>query len=180
MAYSPGCFDPIIVGEVDIKIATPSDGGTLTQLGTAYDMIQVQKQAFWHDVHSDRNGGPQGPPVEVQFLGEIAMVRFQLSNVNPTGYALLKKWGSATATAGTVLQSEVGALQLKTKGVRLLLETAAAGDIRNFVCCLPRQPIELGIGTKYSQVSFGFTAYRAPCGHSKANIIYDQDAAQPV
>ena len=172
--YNPACHAPGRTGLVDIQVGIPFSAALAT-LGHATDVIDTQERAFYHDVPGDRNGGPQGPPIEIQYLGGIYVINFRLSSYNATTIALLRK-RSINATLGVVLQSEIGDFMLTTNGIRLLLMTEAAGDVRNFWTCLVREPIQVGAGTKYSEWVFSFEAHRPPCGHAKAGILMDSDS----
>lgn len=175
MVYAPPCYRPKSTGLIHIKVASPTTG-TLLNLGEAYDMVDTEDRAFFHDVHSDRNGGPQGSPVEVQYLGAMIVINFTLSMFNQTTVELLHQRG-VNVTPGTIAQNEIGQFMLQDKSVRLLLDTNNPLDVRNYPCCLVRDPIRVGSGTKFSQYVFSFTAYRGPCGHPKADVLWDKDAA---
>ncbi len=175
MAYSPVCLPQKKTGLIDIKIAVPFSG-SLTQLGRATDQIRQSRRTFYHDVPGDANGGHQGPPIETQFLGEIWSVSMSLSTWNPTAINLLQTM-ACMATQGVVTQAEIGALVMTAKSIRLLLDTSDSGDVRNYWCALVREPIQIEVGTKYSEWVVGFECHRPPCGHAKAGIIYDADAA---
>lgn len=181
--YAPGCSEPVATGLLDLRIAAPayafdSEGNAtatvLIPLGTATDTISVSQRPYLKDIHSDRNGGQEGPPSEIQYLGEIINISLALQSWNTAAIAILRRY-AVNATRGTILQAEVGAMMLKSRSIRLLINTADTVDIRNFWCCLVRDPQELGIGTKWSEMRLNFTAYRPPCYHPKANIIEDQD-----
>ena len=44
-------------------------------LGYTRNGADTTKEAYWLDVPGDENGGDDGPPIDVQYLGEIARVR---------------------------------------------------------------------------------------------------------
>lgn len=58
-------------------------------LGYAEDRIQIQERPFWHEVKSDANGGVEGPPCDVQYLGSIAIVSCLLNRFNEDSMRLL-------------------------------------------------------------------------------------------
>ncbi len=176
MVYSPTCQEPIAYGLLDLKIAVPAFEGTemqdLIDLGSTVDSTDVQNRPFFHDIHTDRNGGHQGPPNEVQYLGHIVNINLELATWNPVAIEHLRK-RAVNATQGKVLQSEIGEMMLKEKSIRLLMDTPDPADTRNFWCCLVREPMNIGMGTKWSSYRLSFTAYRPPCYHQKADIIED-------
>lgn len=171
--YSPTCHPQHFYGLCDIKVAVPFNG-SLVALGTATDQINISRRLFYADIQGDRNGGHQGPPIETQDLGEIWTVNMSLSSFNKTAIALLQT-RAVRATNGVVLQSEVGLMILKEKSIRLLLDFPSASDTQNFWCAIVREPIQVGVGTKHSEWMLGFECHRPPCGHAKANIIWDRN-----
>lgn len=174
MAYSSPCVAHQYIGLVHVKIAYPFTG-TLVTLGVAHDQIQISEQKFWHEAHSDANGGMSGPPTEIQYLGEIHTVRMRLAGYTSSSVNLLRKL--TNTTLGTVDADEPGVFQLTSNSVRLLLDTPSAGDALNYWCALPQTPMEIGIGTKYSEWDIQFTCHRPPCGHAKAGILRDANIA---
>lgn len=170
MAYSSPCHAFQKTGLIHVKIAYPFNG-TLVSLGTAHDQIQVTERKFWHEAKSDAGGGQNGPPQELQYLGEIHVVRMRLAGWTGSSVALLRKL--TNTTLGTIDQAQVGAFMLTSSSVRLLLDTPSAGDAMNYWCAMPEQPMEIGVGTKYSEWDIQFTCHRPPCGHAKAGILVD-------
>lgn len=170
MAYSVPCIAHVNVGLIHVKIAYPFNS-TLVTLGIAHDQIQISEQKFWHEAHSDANGGQAGPPTEMQYLGEIHTVRMRLAAFTASSVNLLRKL--TNTTLGTIDQAQIGAFQLTSSSCRLLLDTLSAGDAMNYWCALPQPPMEIGVGTKYSEWDISFVCHRPPCGHAKAGILRD-------
>lgn len=170
-AYSQQCHPVVATGLVNIQVAFPSEAATLYHLGHATDQIDIQSRPYLIDVPGDRNGGPQGPPIEIQQIGQVYIISFVCSTVVLTTVNKLQSWWFATP--GRVSQGEVGQFVMSTKYVRLLLQAPSSST--NFVCCVPREPIRFGIGTKYSEYAFQFEAHRAPCGHPNADVIWNTD-----
>ena len=170
MAYSVPCIAHVNVGLIHVKIAYPFNS-TLVTLGIAHDQIQISEQKFFHEAHSDANGGQSGPPTELQYLGEIHTVRMRLAAFTASSVNLLRKL--TNTTLGTIDQAQIGAFQLTNYSVRLLLDTPTESDALNYLCAMPQTPMEIGVGTKYSEWDVQFTCHRPPCGHAKAGILRD-------
>jgi hypothetical protein len=124
-------------------------------------MAEVRDQAFHHDVPGDEHGGPQGPPIDIQILGRIYHVRTELSKYDRTVAnkvrARLKSNGAALA--GTMQTADIGTLMIQdVKYMRVLLDNA--NDPMNFAVAFLREPIEVGLGTKFSSLIVEFEAHR--------------------
>lgn len=140
----------------------------LVATGYAMDMTRIREQPFWHDVPSDENGGPQGPPIDVQFLGAIVQIQIEMSRWDVAQVALLRKY--ASATQGTISPNEVGTF-MSNKAVALLCYAPTQPLPLYFPFCIVREPIEFGAGTKFSSVQLNFTAYK----HPTSGVLYSQD-----
>lgn len=173
-AYSPACHAPAAIGLLDIKIAVPYNG-SLTTLGHTEDQTQLQTRGYHVDVPGDRNGGHSGPPIEIQQIGEVMHCRLVLSSFNQTGINLALTRAVRT-TNGVIAQSEVGQFLMTSKAMRLLLHASTDANTKNFWCALLIDPFEVGAGTKYSSWVLPFQCHRPPCGHGKANILYDTNS----
>jgi len=160
-----------VSGLVTVKVVVPN--GSIATLGEQTDMTEVREQAFFHNVPGDRNGGPQGPPIEIQWLGAICVIRCDLSSWDSVVVDSLRK-RAANATLGTTIQTEVGKLMLKDNGIRLILD--CANRPLNFPCCIVREPIQYGKGTKFSTMAIEFEAHKKPDG-TKAGVLFDTDIA---
>lgn len=158
-----------VAGKVTVKVDT-TGGGTTETLGECLDMAETTDQAFYHDVHGDSHGGPQGPPIDIQFLGRIIRVRCELSrydqDVADKIRARLRSNGAALA--GTVQTADIGALMIQdNKTMRVVL--ANTNNPLNFLTCIVREPIELPVGTKFSSLMFEFEAHR----NQSTGVIYN-------
>lgn len=130
-------------------------GSGLSNLGYSINGIEIFPEVFMSDVPGDQNGGDEGPPIDVQYFGETARVRMELSKWDTTvaGKILARvKNGTAgaIATAGSLMFT--GALYYRV----LILPTTQP---MNFVGAIARAPIELNKGTKYSRLLVEFECH---------------------
>lgn len=160
----------VTTGRNEIKVGIPY-GATREKLGETQDMTNVQEQPFFHNVPGDRHGGPQGPPIEVQWLGSIVNISFDLSMFVPSVLDKVRK-RAVNATIGQISLAEVGSLMLLSRSIELELLTPNRGLL--FPCAIAFQPIEYGVGTKYQSVRMGFQCHRAPEGHTQQGVLYTQ------
>ncbi len=151
-------------GITTVKIKIASDSSLPLSLGQTRNYAEVTKEAFFLDVPGDANGGDDGPPIEIQYLGEICRVRVELTKYDNTVANLVRARlnGGTAGTPGTA-----GSLMFAgTNIVRLVLDNA--NDPRNFNRAIPRMPIEIGRGTKYSTLICEFE-----CHKDSAGLLYD-------
>lgn len=192
--YAPLCASPVAAGLVDIKLAFPAwinngdntyTRGAMVRLGQASDLIDIQTKPFYNKIYGDANGGQSGPPIEQQYLGRIITINFALSTWNSAAINLLAGYrhgvpaptagnNIANAIGGADWQDNIGRMMLY-RGMRLCLDAGTPVSTRNFWCCVAEEPIAIGMGTKFAEYRFSFTAYRSGCGLPTADIIEDND-----
>lgn len=155
----------LVAGACEVKIASPSvNSGILQVLGFNRNYAEVRKEAFFLDVPGDENGGDDGPPIEIIHLGEICIIRLELTKYDLTVANVVRSRvdgaiaGQPTA-AGTLMFNGGGG---GGSTMRLLLNTPV--DPRNFPRVIPRNAIEIGRGTKYSTLVCEFEAHKDASG----------------
>jgi hypothetical protein len=141
-------------------LAKVNYGSGLSNLGYTEDGAQVNPNAYWIDVPGDENGGPEGPPIEVQYLGETVDIRLLFTSWEITAADAIAA-RLAGGTAGTPGTPGTMAF-LESKAVRLVLLTTNAPF--NFPRVLFREPIEINKGTKFSRLLFVGRAYKDGSG----------------
>lgn len=178
-----------VAGKSDLYIGFPADDyATVLKIGEQLDETRIEFNQIFHDVHGDANGGPQGPPIERQFLGMAATCQFNLSKWSPEVHRRIIAH-NVLATRGKVADMEVGALILRDRSFRIAIVPSRSNLIAaglqdeekdsffyNFPCCCVAAPVATGQGTKFSLLSFTMQAYRVPEGHPKAGGTGNPDA----
>lgn len=144
--------------------------GALSKLGESLDMVDVEERIFTHNVPGDRYGGPQGPPIEQQFLGEIHVVRMELSRWDPAIFDQIRKRGCRDGL-GSHASGEIGRLMLQNRSMRLLLNSATRPV--NYPTAIPNSSIQYGKGTKFSSVSLQFECHVTQQTDQK-DILWDR------
>lgn len=165
-----------VTGKSDVKLQFAVGGG-LSKLGESMDMIDIEERAFWHNVPGDRYGGPQGPPIDMQYLGTIYIVRMELSRWDPDVWDVLKKRRVQT-TAGTIPLTDIGKLMFSTLNTRLLLHSTTRP--LNFPAAFLRDPFQWPMGSKFSSLSLQFECHRCTDGTARDGILYNADTAAYV
>ncbi len=136
-----------------------ADGNGLVTLGTGADMPVITDEAYWFDVPGDSHGGPQGPPIDIQYLGQVRRGRVEMSRFDNVVYERMKSRMANTADGNTVADADIGNLMIQdSKTIRVLFRST--NRVRNFPIAFVRDSIELPQGTKYSGLLMIFEAHR--------------------
>jgi hypothetical protein len=154
MASTPQSFGPA-------KISTGTGTSqALEELGYTRQGADIRDQAFFLDVPGDENGGDQGPPIDIQYLGEIAIIRLELTKWDETVAAKVRsRLASGTegqpGTAGTFMFQD-------SKTIRVLVEPTTGP--MNFPRAFLRREWEINKGTRYSTLVLEFEAHKDASG----------------
>jgi hypothetical protein len=160
-----------VPGPCLIKVSTggPISSPTLETLGYTVNGADVTHEVMMDDIPGDQNGGDSGPPIDIQYYGQIARVRLEMSKwdtdvlhkllprVHPAG-GVGAVVALSTATVGTLMAASGSAFRL------LLLPTSAAANgpmvgPMNFLIAIPRGPIEVNKGSKWARLVLDFECH---------------------
>ncbi len=111
--------------------------------------------ASWLDVPGDQYGGDDGPPIDVQYLGETGRIRFELT-----------KWDSATVDriygrlvgGAAGVQEQPGTLVF-SGGKSRIVDIVGFSETIRFHVAFPRAPIQLNYATKFSTLVCEFEVH---------------------
>jgi len=152
-----------VPGAALIKIDA-GQGSGLETLGYSINGVDVTEESYFSNVPGDQNGGDEGPPIAIQYFGETARVRMELS-----------KWDTAVADKIRAKLSSSTAGAIATAGT--LLDGSVANDFRllivptslpiNFLFAIPREPIELNRGTKFARLVINWEC------HAVSGVLYN-------
>jgi hypothetical protein len=137
----------------------------LEDLGITQDGVELTFQAYALDVPTDEDGGTDGPPTDVQWLGETAQIRLQLTKWDA---AIGDKVAARIRGFNPGAQGTPGTLWITSGRYFRLLVLPVITPI-NFPCVVFREPIEINKGTKFSRFVLSGTAYR----HPTTRTLYD-------
>lgn len=153
----------IVDGPCVIKVDTGS-ANALETLGRSEVGVDVTEQCFAYEVHGDDQGGDVGPPIDIQYMGEVHQVRATLTKYDE---AILNKvrprlYGGTAGTAGTP-----GTLWFAdSKFYRLLLHST--NRPRNYLRAIWRDAFEVNKGTKHSKA-----VIVAHCYMNSSSVLYN-------
>lgn len=114
------------------------------------------------DVPGDQNGGSEGPPIDIQYYGQIHRVRLEMSKYDK---AVAEKLGARLlgGAAGVIGANTPGSLLAGGSLYhRLLLKsttTAGGTSARNYVAAICRGAIEVNRGTRWSRLVMEFECH---------------------
>lgn len=138
------------LGKCQILVNTGTSNA-LEVLGYSEDQVQIEERVFRHDVHSDELGGPEGPPINVQKLGEIHSVSFSLINFDLAVY----KKVAAKVHGGTYGEEVQSGTLMAANAFRLLLKpliivggAPTENEPRNYLAAFPFTGVQWRMGTK--------------------------------
>ncbi len=140
----------------------------LRDLGYTANGVELTFNGYFLNVPGDQNGGDSGPPIDVQYFGETADVRAELTKWDGTAAdaiaARIASGTPGTFTAPGVLLFGGG------YSFRILIQPTASPI--NFVRCIPRAPIVLNKGTRHSRLVLEFEAHK-----NDAGVLYNSATA---
>lgn len=144
-----------VAGLATIKVDTGSSNA-LETLGITRNGAEITDNGYFLDVHTDTDGGDDGPPTDIQYLGQTATIRLELTKYDEAVAAKLRPrlYGGTDGVVGTVGSLLIGG----SKTYRLLIHSVT--DPYNFPVVVFREPIEINKGTKFSTLLIVGTAYR--------------------
>lgn len=147
-------------GKITVKV---NYGEGLKDLGYTRNGVQYTEEGFYADVPGDENGGDEGPPVEVQFFGEVHRIRCELTKYDQAVAAKVAAKvaggnGGTPGAPGTLFFAGEKTMRVVCTGT----PPAGASHTRNYSYCIPRMPIELNAGTKFSTLVVEFEAHKPP------------------
>lgn len=148
-----------IAGLATIKVGQEGCANNqLEVLGYTVNGARIRTEGYFDEVHGDEYGGDAGPPIELVYLGERAVVTLELSKWD---YAVANKIGARLYGKTTGQIGQVGTPVFAAgKAYRLVIDVAAEGAMKwDFLRAVPREPIEVNKGTRHSVLMIAFECY---------------------
>lgn len=158
-----------VAGACLLKVDTGTTHA-LESLGYSENGVRVEEEAFHSNVPGDQNGGDEGPPIDVQYFGEIHRVRLELSSWDSAvvDKILSKLYGGTAGVLGAA-----GSL-MGAGGFYYRLLLLSTNLPRNYLRAFPRgQPVEINKGTKYSRLVLNFECH----ANTVAGTVYNATTA---
>ncbi|MGO9108538.1 MAG: hypothetical protein ACLP9L_04830 [Thermoguttaceae bacterium] len=161
-----------VFGTADVQVSF-NKGSTWQDLGTTRDGVAMTSDGYFVEIKNDEYGGEAGPPVEIQYLGETAKIRCELTKFDPVVAELLEDHCQTStpggpSAAGTLMfaaTSNAGTLNVGAGGsvqVKIVTAANAAIPYRTYTICVVHDAVEVNRGTKFSTFVLTFTAHKDP------------------
>jgi hypothetical protein len=195
---------PIVVSQGFCLIYTGTDAsGAFDLVGETRDGVMLTPEGYWIEVKGDENGGEAGPPIEIQYVGETARLRCEMTKFDPFMAKLLERRLNPSvaypvgimatdAAAGTLVGAVppagslmfAGGFTMKVclcfQGIAGFPSGTAGGQVaasyRTYPRAIPRHAIEINKGTKYSTFVVEFECHKSANG----NLFYEGTGNTPA
>jgi hypothetical protein len=144
-------------------VVCPAAGTPLYALGYTQNGAMITFEGYELRVPGDENGGDDGPPVEIQYLGQTARVRLELTKFDTTiADLVIPRFSGGTLGQPVASASPVGSLLFAGSGFFRLIINSPTRPY-NFPCVsLLRAPQEINVGTKYQRHILEAECYKHP------------------
>ncbi len=151
---------------VSIKHSLSTD--SLVAFGYTINGVEYSEEPFYSEVHGDEHGGDEGPPIDWQFLGQLAFIRMTLTKFEKSIFeackARIRLISQNAGNQGTIPAASIG-MTLLGDAQFLGVDIDCAKDStysRGWPACLCTGAVEINIGTKAAHAVLEFTAVRNP------------------
>lgn len=143
-------------GKATIRVSTGSSGA-LETVGYTRNGADLTTEGFWIDVPGDENAGDSGPPIEIQYVSEMARVRIELTKFDQAVIdKIMRKLNTNAKTAGTLAVAGTFVF-MNNHHFRLVIDTPT--EPRNFYISVPRAPTQRNMGVRFAMKVLEFDCY---------------------
>lgn len=141
-----------VAGPVGVWVDTDA-GHALQHLGWSVDGVQIQEIPYITGIPSDLNGGTDGPPVDFQVYPSQHRIILDLNIFDPLVEAKVALRVNPAASVSPTVGMLIGC---SGQYYRVLLY--GANFVRNYPYCVPMEPIDFNIGSKFTRKQITFMA----------------------
>jgi hypothetical protein len=146
-------------GKATISVDT-GGGNTLEILGYTRNGADVTEEGFFIDVPGDENGGDAGDPIDIQYIGEMARVRLEITKLDVA--VMNKVMARLNLPASPKVRGTIGTpgyfMFLNGATTRLLINTPT--DPQNFLRAVLRAPTQRNMGVRFTMAVLEFDCYK--------------------
>lgn len=137
-------------------VQVAASAGVLADLGYTINGVEITENIYKGEVPGDENGGEEGPPIDIQYFGEVHTLRMQFSKFDASVLTTIKA-GIAGATEGTPGLSGT----LYFQGVKdWKLKIVSTNFTRTYGRVIFSEPKEFNTGTKFTRMMIVATCYK--------------------
>lgn len=155
-------------GKATIKVNTGTSDA-LEIVGYTRNGADVSEEGFWIDVPGDENGGDSGDPIDIQYLGEMARVRIELTKFDQAVLSkVMKRLKDVAKVEGTVATPGTFVF-LNSLAFRLVIDSPT--NPKNFLRAVPRAPTQRNMGTRFTTKVLEFDCYKDANGVLHNSVV---------
>jgi len=150
---TPPAICAVVAGPLQVWLDTGT-ANALQFLGWNSNGASIEEIPYNAPIHSDENGGEQGPPVDYQYFGMQHRLTFELTKFQPAVLALLAARYNPNTSSSSV-------------GVGMLLGCSNANFrcllwgpnfVRNYLAAIPLEPIDWSpVGAQATRIRVSLT-----------------------
>ena len=160
-----------VAGPIDIWVSTGSNG-IYEQLGRSINGVQVADNPFIVPVHSDTNGGEQGPPVDYQFLGKQGFLSCEMAQYNESIMDKVRaRIPVNSLNSGNAAVTFSAGMLLGCAGAFFRVILYSPNWTRRYLGCIPIEPMQFNVGVIHSRHSIAFIC------NAVNGVVYDSTVA---
>lgn len=148
-----------VAGAVQVWVGTGTSAA-LEFLGYTINGVEMEELTFMSNVPSDRAGGTEGPPVDVQHMGDLHYIRLELGQFYESILAKIR----ARLNGATEASSHTPGTLLACGGYYYRLLLWGPNYTRNYLAAIPRGAIRMNAGTQFSRAMVEFECHRNSSG----------------
>lgn len=152
-------LQPHNAGAVTVKVGF-GPTGPLSVLGFSRNGVDITEEPFFLNVPGDEQGGDDGPPIDVQFMGTVHRVRIQLTKWDKVVSDKLTNRIAGADTPGDFQNVVPGTFMLgELVFNRLVLDALNALFDRNYPIAILRDNTEINKGTKFAELTLVYECH---------------------
>jgi hypothetical protein len=162
--------------------SSPGSQAANSILGYSRNGIDITHEGFFLDVPGDYYGGDDGPPIEIQYLGEISRVRMELTKWDMAVLAAVRARIRGNASVPGTLNTAGRLMFAGDEFFGLLIDVPDDAYRIGWDIAIPRMPIEENRGTKFSTLIMEWECHgNQALDNASINQLYsvDTDGANP-
>lgn len=145
-AFTVPCAN--VAGVIDIWVNTGSSGA-YEELGRSISGVNISDNPFFIPVHSDTNGGEQGPPVDYQYLGKQGFLSFEMAQYDDSVLSKVRDRIKPGVTFST-------GMLIGCSSAMLSVILYSANLKRRYQGAIPIEPQQFNAGSVHSRASCSF------------------------
>jgi len=136
--------------------------GSFEALGWSINGVEISQTPFFLNVPGDQNGGDDGPPIDVQYLGEIQYLRMEMSKWDP----IVANKCIVIAKGAPIGQTSLPGILMAAGGFSYKISLRSSYLFRTYQLGFLRNQVETQRGTKFARLLLEWEC------HSYNGVLY--------